>query len=62
MTLIVTCIRCGAYVEADDEGALDRLGWEITQGDPTVRGSELLGRCPDSPGCTRGNATTESPA
>lgn len=53
MTLVVTCIYCGAYVEADDLDSLDRLDWDITKGDPTLRGSNLEGLCPDSPGCGR---------
>lgn len=53
MTLIVTCVYCGGYVEADDLDALARLDWEITQGDSTLRGSELKGLCPESPSCGR---------
>ena len=56
MTIIVTCIYCGGYVEADDLDALDRLEWEITKGDPTLRSSTLMGLCPDSPGCWRDDA------
>lgn len=51
MTVIVTCIYCEASVEADDLDALDRLDWEITEGDPTEPTSDLRGLCPDSPGC-----------
>ena len=53
MTVIVSCVYCGAEVEADDLEALARLDWEITQGDPSLRYSELRGLCPDSPGCGR---------
>lgn len=53
MTLIVTCIECGAYIEADNLKALERKGWDITKGDPSLRSSTLEGLCPDSPGCER---------
>jgi len=43
MTIIVTCVQCDGYIEADNVTALDRRGWEIGLSQP----SGLEGVCPD---------------